>query len=202
MIGGATLTGGFADPSFQSQATFRRILDAFARPGTVIGIPLQVAAPHPLHGATAALLATLADESTPVFLAANAAAGPVPAWMTFHTGAQLTRSAGEAAFAVIIDAGAPLDLSAFATGTQNYPDRSTTVIVQIDGFAAGDLLHLEGPGIDGAMTVRAHPLPPNFAAALTANRALFPRGVDLILAAPAAILAMPRSTRVASAEEV
>jgi alpha-D-ribose 1-methylphosphonate 5-triphosphate synthase subunit PhnH len=39
----------------------------------------------------------------------------------------------------------------------------------------------------------AQPLPPDFQARLAANRALFPRGVDLILVSPDAVAALPRS---------
>jgi alpha-D-ribose 1-methylphosphonate 5-triphosphate synthase subunit PhnH len=38
-------------------------------------------------------------------------------------------------------------------------------------------------------------MPQHFAAQWRANRAAFPRGVDLILAAPDGVAALPRSTR-------
>jgi alpha-D-ribose 1-methylphosphonate 5-triphosphate synthase subunit PhnH len=42
------------------------------------------------------------------------------------------------------------------------------------------------------------PLPLDLGERLLANRALFPRGVDLILVAPGAVVALPRSVRVAA----
>ena len=46
-------------------------------------------------------------------------------------------------------------------------------------------------------TVSASPLPADFVARMRANRALFPRGVDIILASVAKLAALPRSVHVA-----
>jgi alpha-D-ribose 1-methylphosphonate 5-triphosphate synthase subunit PhnH len=54
---------------------------------------------------------------------------------------------------------------------------------------------LTGPGIRGAQPFRAAPLPPDMSERIAANRSLFPRGVDLLLAAPKRIAALPRSVR-------
>ncbi len=38
--------------------------------------------------------------------------------------------------------------------------------------------------------------PADLAARAAANRALFPRGIDLVLAGPTAVMALPRTTRI------
>ena len=102
-------------------------------------------------------------------------------FLRFHTGASLARSPSDAAFAAIADAAAMPPLSFFAQGTPDYPDRSTTLIVQVETLA-NDGWRLEGPGIRGSARLSAAPLPADFVDRLRANRAAFPCGVDIFLA--------------------
>ena len=194
------LAGGLADPVLHSQAVFRVLLDALSRPGTGRSLPGLVKPPAPLNPAAGAVLATLADADTPVYLDAPlAAARSVGAWVRFHTGARVVGSPQEAAFAVIEEPEAMPALSAFGEGTDAYPDRSTTLILQVRSFTGANHV-FEGPGIEGERAFGFEPEPPRFREQLAANRDLFPRGVDLILAAPTAIAALPRSTRIVSKE--
>src|SRR5262249_51019383 len=107
-----------------------------------------------------------------------------------------TSDPAHAAFAFIADPAAATPFDEFAQGTPEYPDRSTTIVLQVGTFSGGAPLVLTGPGIKGSTRLSAAPLPADFAARLVANRALFPRGVDLILAGPEAVAALPRSVRV------
>lgn len=199
MIAADALTGDFADPVFDSQAIFRGVLDAMAHPGRVVAVAGRVAPPAPLLPAAAAIVAALADEGTPVFLDTALADPAVGGWIGFHTGAPVTPMPADAAFAVIADLDAMPAFAAFAQGTAEYPDRSTTLILQVDGFTGSAPLRLAGPGIDGNAVVAPEPLPAGFVAAMQANRARFPCGVDVILAGPAAIVALPRAIRVTEA---
>ncbi|HKD29941.1 MAG TPA: phosphonate C-P lyase system protein PhnH, partial [Xanthobacteraceae bacterium] len=58
-------------------------------------------------------------------------------------------------------------------------------------------LRLSGPGIRGSCALSAAPLPADFAARMRTNRALFPCGVDIILASDTMLAALPRSVHVA-----
>jgi alpha-D-ribose 1-methylphosphonate 5-triphosphate synthase subunit PhnH len=91
------------------------------------------------------------------------------------------------------------DFAVFAQGTAEYPDRSATLILQVESLKGGPKLVLKGPGIKDLANISPHPLPADFVARMRANRALFPRGVDLILVAGTSILGLPRSTRVEAA---
>ena len=51
----------FADPVFESQATFRSVLHAMASPGQIVDAGEALAPPAPLGRAAAAALLTLAD---------------------------------------------------------------------------------------------------------------------------------------------
>jgi alpha-D-ribose 1-methylphosphonate 5-triphosphate synthase subunit PhnH len=190
------LTTAFADPVHASQHTFRAVMDALARPGTIISLAATVTAPSPLHPAAAAVALTLLDYETPVWLDHMlSATGDIADWIRFHTGAPITPDTRAAAFAFAADGARAPDLDVFSLGTSEYPDRSTTLVLQVKQFS-GESLTLAGPGIAGTQSISAGPLPNDFRAQLIANRALFPRGVDVILATDDTIAALPRSVRV------
>jgi alpha-D-ribose 1-methylphosphonate 5-triphosphate synthase subunit PhnH len=88
----------------------------------------------------------------------------------------------------------------FDLGTADYPDQSTTIVLQLDTLRSGSDLLLTGPGIQHRQSLRAAPLPEDIRARLIANRSLFPRGVDLILVAAGEVAGLPRSVRVVSEE--
>lgn len=180
------------DPAYLSQAAFRALMECTARPGQIRSLN-GVDAPAPFAPATAALIKSLADYETPLWLDAAFAGAPKAAeWIRFHTGAPVVSDPAAAAFALIGDARALPNFAQFAQGTSEYPDRSTTVIAQIDAFA-GDAITLKGPGIKTAHDFAAAPLPVDFAARMKDNRALFPRGIDLVFVAVNDIAALPRS---------
>jgi alpha-D-ribose 1-methylphosphonate 5-triphosphate synthase subunit PhnH len=66
-------------------------------------------------------------------------------------------------------------------------------VLQVEDFGSGDGLLLSGPGIADVRNFSAQPLPGDFQARIAANRALFPRGVDVVLVSPEAVAALPRS---------
>lgn len=181
--------------AFESQSAFRAIMDATASPGTIKTLD-GVDAPAPLMPATAALVASLADFETPLWLDTTFNRDPaIVEWIRFKTGAPFTASPGEAVFALVADARALPDFTVFAQGTEEYPDRSTTVIAQIERFS-GYAFTLDGPGLKEPRAFAAEPLPDDFVDRCAANRALFPRGIDLILVAADKIAALPRSVHV------
>lgn len=195
-----SLVAGFADPVHDSQAAFRAVMVAMARPGTVQAIKGPASMPPPLSSEAAAIILTLADFETPVFLdEALAASEDVTAFLGFHSGARLTAEPHAAVFALVTDGANLPSFEDFARGTDTYPDRSTTFVVQVRGFDAGRRYRLEGPGIAGAQAFAVDGLPDDLARRLTENRLLFPRGVDLILTAPGAVACLPRTTRIKEA---
>ncbi|MBV8471830.1 MAG: phosphonate C-P lyase system protein PhnH [Hyphomicrobiales bacterium] len=189
----------FADPVFQSQAVFRNIMRAMARPGTLVSVGAELVPPAPLTPAAAAALLTLVDFETPLWIAPSFAAASgraVADYLVFHTGAPLARSPDKAAFALVDLIADELRLADFAAGTAEYPDRSTTIIAQGASFGAGAALRLAGPGVDGETELQASPLPHDFLAQWGANRARFPLGVDLILASESELVGLPRSAAI------
>lgn len=190
---------GFARPVSSSQAVFRCVMDALARPGSVQTITDGVNAPPLLVPATAAIALTLFDHDTPVWLGQRLEAETdISSWLRFQTGAPLTDDASIAAFALINNGAALPDFESFALGTPEYPDRSATLVVQVDTFSEGPELILSGPGIRGTSSLHAGGLPSDFVERMKANRALFPRGVDLLMVCGHDVVALPRSTQVSA----
>jgi alpha-D-ribose 1-methylphosphonate 5-triphosphate synthase subunit PhnH len=195
------VSAGFADPVLSAQAAFRAVLDATARPATVQPLGASVQAPAPLSTGAAALAMTLCDHAVRVWLDADLRASEaVTEWLRFHCGCTVVDAPREAAFAF---AGAPAALPPFEDfdlGTADYPDRSTTIVLQVRSLRSGTSLVLTGPGIPGRRTLCAAPLPDDMPARLAINRKYFPRGVDLILVTVNEVAALPRSVRIVSEE--
>ena len=180
---------GFAGPVAEAQHCFRAVLDAMARPGTVHDVG-PIDPPPPLGPAAASVLLTLVDHETPLWLDpfAEAARG----WVAFHAGAGFA-APDEAAFLLARELP---DLAALRQGTDEAPEDSATVILQLPCLGAGARFRLSGPGLRAPTNFAADGLPADFAMRWAANRARFPLGVDLILCAGTRLAALPRTVTV------
>lgn len=196
------IEGGFAEPVLDAQAAFRAVMDAMARPGTASTLAGTATPPAPLTATAATVALTLCDHDTPVWLdPALKGSAAVKAWLGFHTGAPLASTPAEAHFALVADTATLIALENFAQGSQDYPDRSATLILQVDSLDGGAPLRLEGPGIETVATLAPTPMPRHFVEQWRQNSGRFPRGVDLVLAASRALACLPRTTRISPAED-
>lgn len=167
------------------QTAFRAVLDGFARPGTVV--PLGDAqAPAPV-----VLLATLLDESVTL-------ADPHALLSADHRrviGAPEAPPA-QARF-VLLDGREPAAAALQpALGTLASPELGATLVLLVNGLAEGPGLTLRGPGIADQRALQATGLHPSWLTRRATWVNAFPLGVDLVLAAPRAVAALPRTTRV------
>ncbi|WP_085027016.1 phosphonate C-P lyase system protein PhnH [Ensifer aridi] len=192
--------GAFTDPVFEAQSVFRTLMDCFARPGTIGRLASAASPPSPLGRTSGAVALTLCDHDTPVWLSLALSKSAVPQWIAFHTGAGMAEAKDEARFGFVETGGTVPGFDQFALGTQEYPDRSTTLVIEVEALKGGQPLVARGPGIKNEIVVAPKGLPDVFLDFWTANRAIFPRGVDLILTARDAVLCLPRTTRLAIEE--
>jgi alpha-D-ribose 1-methylphosphonate 5-triphosphate synthase subunit PhnH len=193
------LPAGFADKVLSAQSTFRSVMDAMARPGTVRRVAANVGAPAGMMHGTAAVALTLFDHDTPIWLDASMSkTSEVARWLKFHTSAPVVADSSISHFALIGDTNALPDLGWFSFGTNEYPDRSTTLILQVQSLNQGLAFELRGPGIDGAAILQARIRPADLFERLAINATLFPRGIDVVLVHDDAIAAIPRTTRLAA----
>lgn len=182
-----TLSGGFQTPPVDSAHAFRAVMEAMARPGQIQDIA-GAQPPAPLSVAAGSTLLTLCDTDTPIYLAGDADTDDVRAWLAFHTGAPLV-GPSHAMFA-IGSWEALMQSPTYPIGTSEYPDRSTTLIVECTELTTSGAT-LSGPGIQSQATLS---LPERDA--FQRNHALFPLGLDFIFACGNQIAALPRSTEV------
>jgi alpha-D-ribose 1-methylphosphonate 5-triphosphate synthase subunit PhnH len=195
----AELPAGFADKVRSAQSTFRSVMDAMARPGGVARIVAGSGTPAPMMRGTAAIALTLFDHDTPLWLdSPMRETSEVTKWLKFHTGAPVIADSSICSFALIGDVAALPDLDRFSLGSNEYPDRSTTLILQVESLTQGAAFELSGPGIDGPAVLQAAIQPSDLFERLAINAALFPRGIDVVLVSDDCVVAIPRTTRLAA----
>lgn len=182
-----TLRGGFADGPTDSAHAFRAILDVMARPGTIATLR-GAAPPAPMSPAAGAVLLTLCDATTPLFLGGAHDCQAVRDWVTFHCAAPLVE-ANSASFA-LGSWQALQPVSRFSIGQPDYPDRAATLIVEMPELRADGAL-LRGPGIAKTAQLNLPEL-----SAFKGNHALFPLGFDCLLTCGAQVAGLPRSTKI------
>lgn len=186
----------FADPVRESQLAFRKIMDAVARPGSRADFGAAIEPPTGLGVAAATVALTLFDFETTVWLEPALRGGEVETWVRFHCGCPLTTDPAQAAFAIVTDAASAPRLDAFNLGDAKYPDRSTTLILQVEALDGGEVATLTGPGIKDQAAAAPKGLPDGFWTQMQDNNAKFQFGVDVMLVAGPALVAVPRSSQI------
>ncbi|WP_227515552.1 phosphonate C-P lyase system protein PhnH [Marinobacter salinus] len=188
------LCAGFEDPVQQSQQVFRHVLTALSEPGTLQNLPVSET-PEGVHIASYQICLALLDAETPLWIGPSLKTSALVSALRFHCGCPVVDEPERAEFALTtpdFDG----DLSIFAQGSHEYPDRSTTLIVQVDSLDATIDWTLSGPGIDGVRRVGIAGLDPRWPAMLADNLRRFPCGVDLLLTAGTGLMGLPRTTKV------
>lgn len=195
------LAPGLADPVHDSQGIFTALMQAMARPGRVFDLDILPAAPEPLLPTTGAVLLAMADYDTTVWLdVSDDRSEAAIDWLSFHTGAPSATDRARSDFAIITNCDGLRDFDGFALGASEYPDRSTTLLLQVDALEETGSFHLTGPGIETYHRLGVTSLPRNFTGIWTRNHALFPLGIDIILCAPDRIACLPRTVTVTEAD--
>jgi alpha-D-ribose 1-methylphosphonate 5-triphosphate synthase subunit PhnH len=189
-----TIAAGFADPTLDAQATFRSLLEAIAHPGRIVAAPTRLPAPPaPLLAPAYAVALTLLDFETPLWLDPALARPAVIDSLRLQCGCPIVGQA-KARFALLGGSEAPL--AAFDQGTPEYPDRSTTLIWQVEGLEAERGVLLTGPGIRTGTRLHVEGLPSDFWPQWRMNHQQFPLGVDVVFVATDRLAALPRSIEV------
>jgi alpha-D-ribose 1-methylphosphonate 5-triphosphate synthase subunit PhnH len=188
------IAAGFADPALDAQATFRCLLEAIAHPGRIVTAPPGLPAPPaPLLAPAYAAALTLLDFETPLWVDPSLATLAVIDSLRLHCGCPIVPQE-YARFALLSKSGAPL--AAFDQGTPEYPDRSATLIWQVDELAGDRGARLTGPGIRSSMRLHVQGFPADFWALWGMCHRQFPLGVDVVFVTTDRLAALPRSIEV------
>lgn len=185
-----TSLAGFQDATQEAQTTFRALLEALTHPGRSCTISLPIIPPRRMFPTCAAACLTLFDLETQVWLQPGS---EIESWLRFHTGCRCTKDSQQANFAVIWDTTRLLDLQAFNSGTAEYPELSTTLLIQVERLVDGEAVVLQGPGILGERSI-APQLPAQFWQQWISNHQAYPLGVDVFLFDQTHVIGLPRST--------
>jgi alpha-D-ribose 1-methylphosphonate 5-triphosphate synthase subunit PhnH len=187
---------GFGDPVVDSQEVFRLVLDAIAHPGRVISVAKRAPAKNVsgLSDAATALALTLLDHETPVWL--DVALPGAGDFLRFHCGAPLVGTPNACRFAFASDLGMLPKLTDFDLGAADFPERSTTLVLEVPELVEAPGMTLRGPGIRALAHLRVGGLTAAFWNTRAELAPLFPLGVDLILTRGRSLAAIPRTTRV------
>lgn len=186
---------GFVDAVAEAQRVFRLALDAMAHPGRVVVLPPDILPVNEsgLADAAAALALTLLDFETPVWL--DGAVRRAAAFLRFHCGSPAVTEPKASRFAFAADPAALPPVTTFDLGSDDYPDRSTTLILEVPELRADGALTLTGPGIRDRTSLYV-----GLEAAFWRERAelatLFPLGLDIVLTCRRRLAALPRTTAV------
>lgn len=176
-------------PDAQQQA-FRAVLDGFARPGTLV--------PAQQPSAVLMFLSAVLDESVSL-------ADPSGLLGTDARRLLLAPTAPDAqARFVLLDGRKPVEAGFQpALGTLESPELSATLVLTVDALSdastsadAAVELQLQGPGVPGTRVLAVSGLHPDWLARRAAWVSAYPMGVDIVLAAPDAMVALPRTTRI------
>ncbi|WP_313384001.1 phosphonate C-P lyase system protein PhnH [Pantoea sp.] len=187
-----TLLASFNHSVADAQRAFRRILKAMSEPGVMVSLPLAQGWGALSPAATAVLL-TLVDQESPLWIDPQVDNPILRSNLRFHTGAPLSESR-DAPFALSHAASSPRP-AAFAAGDNLAPEKSTTLIIEVPSLNGGLTLRLSGPGLRETRAI-APQLPESVLDYLRNRPHPFPQGVDLIFTCGEAMMALPRTTRV------
>lgn len=181
---------GFRDPVHDAQRTFRALLTALSQPGTP-HTPAMLTPPPGLTPSCAAAALTLFDLETAVWLQPGLPAA-AQNWLLFHTGCRFTDTSATADFAIVAEVATMPTLASFNWGTPEYPEASTTLLLQT---APGDRpVTLQGPGILNQVEM-AVALPTSFWQQWQTMTTHFPLGLDLWCCSPTQVWGLPRTAR-------
>ncbi|RTZ18266.1 phosphonate C-P lyase system protein PhnH [Vibrio aquaticus] len=202
-----TITTAFPNAVHDSQHCFRQLLTALSEPGKLITLD-RCSGFSSMHSAATQTLLTLTDNTTPLWLSKSyASQSTLIENLRFHCGVSIEPSQEKASFAVI----AEQDLAefswgdaAFYVGNEEYPDSSTTVIVELKALSlaseqtTSQVLRLTGPGIKTQVEIDSDLMPASLIAFLEQrqDQFAFPIGIDLLLVSGEALLAIPRTTKI------
>ena len=187
---------GFVDPVLGSQRVFRRVLEAMAHPGRIVSLDALIDTPGSLAPASAAVCLTLLDFETPLWLDGAARCPEAVEWLRFHCGVPLVDQPEAARFALMLAPATMPEVEAFDAGTDAMPDRSATLVLQVDALQTGAGPRLIGPGIADTTQLEVGGAPARFWDLVRDNATRFPRGVDFLLASGRRLAALPRTVRV------
>ena len=185
---------GFQDEVIESQRCFKKAMKAMSEPGYLVTLdPLKTSVN--ISSATFSLALTLVDQDISVWVSPQLSSATFIDNLRFYCGCRLTKTPQEADF-VFIQLSEWQQLEGFKQGTEEYPDRFPTLIIEADGLEEKGDIRLSGPGINGSRCVDIVGINQHHIELLQRNQQHFPMGYDFMFTCGNQLMALPRTTQV------
>jgi alpha-D-ribose 1-methylphosphonate 5-triphosphate synthase subunit PhnH len=184
----------FTSAARESQAVFRAVLQALARPGRIYQLPAVREFPRADARYGYAILAALADGEVSICL--TGASEAECAFASLGTGARLSR-VGEADYALALEDDPTVPIS-LTRGELETPEDGATLVALVRRIGADGLaLSCAGPGVRSSTRLRVAGLSSETMAARNVACSAYPLGIDLILVdVDGRVAGIPRTTTV------
>ena len=191
-----SLAEGYETHSIEASHDFRVLMNAMSRPGTLQKVTAGTDSVNGLNAGSIVAALTLCDHETTVFVEESDAGAEIREFLSFRCGCLLTEELEQADFAFFGTVPGTDVLERLKIGNSQYPDRSATLIAQVDTMSEGDGLLLEGPGIFNLHALSIPAISSELVEWWTTNNDRFPLGIDMILTTNDAIVGLPRTVKI------
>jgi alpha-D-ribose 1-methylphosphonate 5-triphosphate synthase subunit PhnH len=193
------------DEVLAAQRTFRMLIEALARPGTICALPDRIPdAPADVNPHAALVAFTLLDQEVK-FAAAGPQAETLAAYISRRTGARRSPPE-EASFLFGHGDDSETPLGRLPRGSPEFPELGGTAVLTVgrvseraergDGGRT-DALVLSGPGVVAAATVYIRGLAPAVVDAFRRQNREYPQGIDAFLVGrDGRLVGLPRTARI------
>ncbi len=168
-----------SDDEAHANATFEALLWAFSRPGKIRTLAAN---------GEASVIAALVDRECRVHTT-----DPLLIPQVMRTGATIAEPP-QADHLFLGHLASANILKSVALGSDVYPDAGATVVLRAE-FDTGATVRLDGPGVDGSLSVQIDGVPQGFWG-LRADLIRYPMGFDLFFIDGDRVMGIPRSTTV------
>ncbi|MGA2615058.1 MAG: phosphonate C-P lyase system protein PhnH [Spirochaetia bacterium] len=177
------------DEVFDSQATFRVLLDSLSRPGTIRILPLRPyeSAPAGFCPPALSILKTMCDHRVSFSVGSS---GLRPDWVSYLSMNLATpfRHVDVADYVLFEGERFDADFTRLNRGTPEFPEFSATALLCVgrlseegDPGRAGYALRLSGPGVKDAAILSVTGLDPRYLEERSKANMFYPMGIDLLL---------------------
>ena len=188
----------FDDEIHNSQDCFREILKAMSEPGTKVKLN-YIKGFGKAAAASTQILLTLSDNMTSIWFSEYFKKDTdLTNNISFYTNSKIVNNSKYSTFA-LIDGSEEQYFEGtlpFSVGSLEYPDKNTTVIVEVSSFSHGESYFLKGPGIQSTKPLTISGIPKSLIYYLInrKNEDIFPMGIDFIFVCDEEVIAIPRTT--------
>ena len=186
---------GFDDPALESPNTFRSILAAMENPGQLSTICENPNAPAAFNSASAATCLALLDHETPVWTDVDWQ-NPVVNWLQFGCRCSVVTEPCMAQFVIITKPATMPSLDTFRIGRFEYPDKATTMVVQVDDILPVEEKEYFDSDVFSTTHLELKGISQNFMDQWRQISTRYPFGIDIFITCEDVLTVLPKTKHI------